>query len=225
MSTNFWPLLSISINTTTTFEQKSTLPRQFIATSAEVTPRGSFGRESNPKWPKKFRLGIYNNLPRPCSTFFVLQVTIGSSQKHEPVLPCISVGLCSPRFSRHAVARRGVRTFPAVRKNNKHLWIAPSGDGCMGHEGIQQENGKSYEPFITPPSKTNMEMDNYLVKYIFKLLVFQLVMLFFQGVNPRWLRFHDSQISWKKIPAHPSHRKENMVIIQQKMSIKYLINR
>lgn len=34
------------------------------------------------------------------------QVTIGNENEHEAVLPCISVGLCSPRFSRYAVARR-----------------------------------------------------------------------------------------------------------------------
>ena len=38
------------------------IPGQFITTSAEVTSKGSLVRESYPKWPKKFRLRIYNKI-------------------------------------------------------------------------------------------------------------------------------------------------------------------
>lgn len=54
------------------------------------------------------------------------EVTIGSSQKHEMVLPCISVGLCSPRFSRHAVARQQAGC-------DGESWAWHSDDGLLFH--------------------------------------------------------------------------------------------
>lgn len=54
------------------------------------------------------------------------EVTIGSSQEHEMVLPCISVGLCSPRFSRHAVARQQAGW-------DGESWAWHSDDGLLFH--------------------------------------------------------------------------------------------
>eukprot|EP00913_Durusdinium_trenchii_P017639 g16578.t1 len=54
------------------------------------------------------------------------EVTIGNENEHEAVLPCISVGLCSPRFSRYAVARQQAGW-------DSESWALHSDDGLLFH--------------------------------------------------------------------------------------------
>ena len=54
------------LSNTLNHDGRKIFSRQFIATCSRrvVTPKGSLVRESYPKWPKQFRLRIYDKLPR-----------------------------------------------------------------------------------------------------------------------------------------------------------------
>ncbi|CAJ1409969.1 unnamed protein product [Effrenium voratum] len=73
------------------------------------------------------------------------EVSIGKHQGHPEPLPCVSVGLCSPRFSRYAVARQQVGW-------DCESWALHSDDGQLFH-GSERGFGFGFG-FASPPWAT-----------------------------------------------------------------------